>query len=57
MKKVSTLEKVIIIASVSVIGGTVAYLAQMSQAVALVNGIGFGILGGVIIGLLHKVRS
>ncbi len=57
MKKVSTVEKVFIIGLVSLIGGISAYLGQMTTPQAILNGIGFGILGAIIIGLLHKVRS
>lgn len=57
MKKVSTLEKMVIIACVSVVGGTVSVLSKMTPAESLVNGIGFGVLGAIIIGLCHKARS
>lgn len=57
MKKVSTLEKMVIIACVSVVGATVAVLSKMTPAEAVANGVGFGVLGAVIIGLVHKARS
>ena len=57
MKKVSTAEKAFIIGVTSLAGGFSAYLGQMTTPQAILNGIGFGILGAAIIGLLHKVRS
>ena len=57
MKKVSTSEKVFIISATSLIGGFAAHLAQMTTLMAVFNGVGFGVLGAIIIGLLHKVRN
>lgn len=57
MKKVSAAEKAFIIGVTSLAGGFSAYLGQMTTPQAILNGIGFGILGAAIIGLLHKVRS
>lgn len=57
MKKVSIGEKAFIIGICSLIGGISCVLSATTLLGAFLIGLGFGVLGAVIIGLLHRSRS